>query len=207
MAVGTYAELQAAVSNWLNREDFAVRVPEFIELAEARLRRVVDGFEMEARAVATATSEYLTLPSDFDTMRHAAVIEGGVRYPLREMEYAALTDAYRWAAGARPQAFAIMAGRLVLAPAPSADGVAVEMVYRRSLPRLSTSEPTNWLLDSHPDIYLFSALVQAEFYGWNDDRLRLIKTALDEALAELSKQTWDARTGAAPVAPALRRLK
>ena len=41
MAIGTYAELQTAVANWLDRGDLTERVKEFIDLAEARMNRVL----------------------------------------------------------------------------------------------------------------------------------------------------------------------
>jgi len=39
MAIGTYAELQTAVANWLDRSDLTDRIQEFIDLAEARINR------------------------------------------------------------------------------------------------------------------------------------------------------------------------
>ena len=39
MAIGTYAELQTAVANWLDRDDLTDRIPEFIALAEAKMNR------------------------------------------------------------------------------------------------------------------------------------------------------------------------
>ena len=41
MAIGTYAELQTAVANWLDRDDLTDRIPEFIALAEAKMNRVL----------------------------------------------------------------------------------------------------------------------------------------------------------------------
>ena len=41
MAIGTYAELQTAVANWLDRGDLTDRIKEFISLAEARMNRVL----------------------------------------------------------------------------------------------------------------------------------------------------------------------
>ena len=37
MARGTYAGLQTAVANWLDRGDLTDRIVEFIDLAEARI--------------------------------------------------------------------------------------------------------------------------------------------------------------------------
>ena len=39
MAINTYATLQTAVANWLDRSDLTDRIPEFIALAEARMNR------------------------------------------------------------------------------------------------------------------------------------------------------------------------
>jgi len=41
MAINTYATLQTAVANWLDRSDLTDRIPEFIALAEARMNRVL----------------------------------------------------------------------------------------------------------------------------------------------------------------------
>ena len=41
MAIGTYAELQTAVANWLDRDDLTARITEFIALTEARMNRTL----------------------------------------------------------------------------------------------------------------------------------------------------------------------
>ncbi len=52
MSISTYAELQTAVGNWLNRADLTARIPEFIELFEARVKRDLRVRQMEKRATA-----------------------------------------------------------------------------------------------------------------------------------------------------------
>ena len=47
MAINTYSTLQTAVANWLDRDDLADRVPEFISLAEATFNRVLRIRSME----------------------------------------------------------------------------------------------------------------------------------------------------------------
>src|SRR5215831_9409112 len=70
MAITNYSELQAAAANWLNRTDLsgsANRIPEFIDLAEARLNRDLKLRTMESdQAVATvAGSRFIALPSGY----------------------------------------------------------------------------------------------------------------------------------------------
>ena len=41
MAINSYSSLQTAVANWLDRSDLTDRIPEFIDLAEARINRAL----------------------------------------------------------------------------------------------------------------------------------------------------------------------
>jgi hypothetical protein len=160
MAISTYAELQTAAGNWLNRSDLTARIPEFIALAEARFRRKLDDPDQETTATITFTDGVAPLPADFGS--------------LREIDGDDL--------GEDVIAYDIVGDEIHTNPAVT--GTA-DITYKASLPALSVSNTTNWLLTRAPDAYLFGTLIQAEFYGWNDERLPLMKSALDEILEEL----------------------
>ena len=72
MAIGTYAELQTAVANWLDRDDLTDRIPEFIALAEAKMNRVLRISLMEnvstALTMVSGTRDY-SLPTGFTGMK------------------------------------------------------------------------------------------------------------------------------------------
>jgi hypothetical protein len=97
-----------------------------------------------------------------------------------------------------PAAFAIAGGNIYFGPVPTS-ATAIATVYYAKLSNLSLSNTTNWLLASHPDIYLYGCLVMAEARGWNDARLPLLKAALDEALSELTDAGQSKRYGGAPL--------
>ena len=61
MAIGTYAELQTAVANWLDRGDLTDRIQEFIDFAEARINRNLRLRLMETAATGTLTPELETI--------------------------------------------------------------------------------------------------------------------------------------------------
>ena len=46
MSISTYAQLQAAVANWLHRTDLTAQIQDFIALAEARLSADIDARPM-----------------------------------------------------------------------------------------------------------------------------------------------------------------
>ena len=68
MSIPNYTALVAAIGDWLDRDDLAARAPTFIQLAEARLNRLLDDPEMEVLATTTAEDDLTTLPEDFGGM-------------------------------------------------------------------------------------------------------------------------------------------
>ena len=71
MSISTYSELKTAVANFLARTDLDDQIPNFIQLAEARLSRELETRDQEKRATATLTSgdEFIALPTDMREVR------------------------------------------------------------------------------------------------------------------------------------------
>ena len=65
MAISTYAELQDAVTVWLNKPDVEQSVTSLISLTEADLNRRLRHWKMTKRSVAEIDSQYSTMPSDY----------------------------------------------------------------------------------------------------------------------------------------------
>ena len=65
MAITTYAELQTAIGDWLNRADLDQKIPDFIRLAESTLNDVLRQADMVTQSTGvTITSGRATLPAD-----------------------------------------------------------------------------------------------------------------------------------------------
>jgi hypothetical protein len=137
---------------------------------------------MEATATLVAAAS-VALPDDLWELR-AVWIERDPRQPLEEVTQAVLRGRYGAQATGLPQVFAVSGGDLLLAPAPDS-AFPLVLTYKQTIPALSDAVPTNWLLTKHPDIYLWAALLAAEAYLVNDERLAVWKGALDEAIDEL----------------------
>lgn len=195
MAIGNYAELQTAVANWLDRSDLTARIPEFITLAEAEFSRKLRVPEMEARAVSTGVTSRVTLPTDVVQVKAVSVLTGNERRALENVALLGAVDTWGTLVGQATQ-YAISDGQLWFFPTPQG-GIDVEIVYLRKVPALTSTATTNWLLNAHPDLYLFGALMQAEFYGWADNRLGLIKARADEIIEQINKQGRRANQGGA----------
>lgn len=204
--ITTYDELKAAVGSWLKRTSLDTEIPNFIQLAEAHFNRVIRAVEMETRATNTADSEFLALPDDFISMRELH-IEGSRDKPLKYVTPQEMTQMeYRGYTGV-PFAYTVMDDQIKLFPAPSATNTEdFEMIYLQKIPALSASNTTNWLLDSHPDIYLHGALIQAEGFFYNDRRMPIWQQRCDMAIADLNRRSNSSRVGTGPMMPRVRAI-
>lgn len=167
MPFATYSELQAEVLNWLGRTsdtELTARLPAAIALAEAAFRRDLDaGVGDVIAGNATVTDEYTALPTDLIKLRQARVVGQG---PLRIVPDAVLNAIDDDQPGTPTRASQVGTYlRVNPAPASTTD---VEIVYT-TLPSLTDTLPTNWLLTSHPDVYLYGTLVHAAVWA-HDDR-------------------------------------
>ena len=191
MSISTYAELQTAVANWLARDDLTSRIPEFITLAEAKFNRTLFHPRMETRTTLTvdtllSSPEFLTLPTDFQTMRSARLSGVTGKPRLSFMTQTQIED-YRYSIdniSTQPVYFSIVGSQMELAPTPSLN-YAVEIVYRGNIPALA-SNSTNWLLTAAPDLYLYGALLEAAPYMKKDDRVGLWASAVQTVMDQLN---------------------
>lgn len=198
MALDTYSGLVESVGAWLGKgTTLDTRIPDFIRLTESRLNKVLDDPDMEVAATITLTSGVGALPADYGTI---VSVNNGV-YGRLDPVSSAQFSAYSGVAG-NPAVYAIQDGEFVTAPAGSGS---VSIIYRRRIPALTADAPTNWLLDLSPEAYLYGCLLQAEFFGWNDERLPTVKAFYDDAVATLETDAAKRKYGGAPLAPRIGR--
>lgn len=199
--VTTYSGLLTSAGLWLERSDLITMIPDFITLTEERLSRILRVPEMEEVATVTLTDGVGDLPTDLREIRHvywnADTDSELVPVPLATLRRDYPLTSY----AARPQVYAVRGGEIEVAPLPGSIEGELTLHYFQDIPAISSGSETNWLISKHPSLYLFGVLMHAEFFGWNDDRLPLIKSAWDEAIAELNAQGVSKRHGGGPLFP------
>lgn len=183
MAISTNAELEAAVANWLDRTDLSARVPEFISLAEAQFNRVIRAPDMVTRDDAfTVDGQYETLPTGFIEAKRLVLLTT----PVTVLEYLSPEEISEtrnaYSSAGKPVYYSVIGGNFEFLPTPGSVYTGSLLYYARLTPVASSF---NWLATSHPDIYLFGALLQAEPFIRNDERIPVWQSRLDRALSEL----------------------
>ena len=186
MSISTYTELKTAVANFLARTDLTDQIPNFIQLAEARLSRELETRDQEKRATATLTSgdEFIALPTDMREVREIKLNTN----PNVVLEYkspTALDTTYTGSTG-RPSAYSIVGGELKVRPIPD-DSYTAEIIYIGSLSALSDTNTTNVMLTRHPDAYLSGSLVEAYTYLMDEQRASTYDAKFSRSIEEIRK--------------------
>jgi hypothetical protein len=197
MALGTYTELQASVADFLNRSDLTSVIPDFITMCEADINRNLRVHDMVMRTRAPINSQYVKLPPDFLGMRNIDLLTD----PVTPMSYKNLQNLDIHRAGdstGKPLYYSVMKDNLEFAPVPDGE-YTIEIVYYRKIPALSADNATNWLLDEHPDAYLYGSLQHSAPYLQADDRIGLWAGKYNQILEQIKKSDEQAKfSGSTP---------
>lgn len=189
MAISTYAELQTAIGDWLNRADLDQKIPDFIRLAESTLNDVLRQADMVTQSAGVSiTSGRATLPSDALEIVYAQV--GSTEdEPLEQISPQQLTMLRRTRTrnAANPRFFAVIGRQIVVTPTPSSGTLDID--YYQRIPTLTTSNTSNWLLTDAPHVYLYTSLLHATPFLMDDARYAVFQnTVSQQVMASVKSQ-------------------
>lgn len=190
MAISTYSELQSAVANWAHRsassagsnaETISSIVQNCIVLAEEKFnRRLRTRFqEVALSSTAIDASYQVAIPANTVALKAIWRVSGTEKITLfpKTLEY--VVSRHVNAAEAVYYAWEGSYWRF--------DGVGtVAGVLYRDVPALSDSNTTNWLLTSHPGLYLHAALAEFSVYTVDDQAAAKYTALADQRIAELN---------------------
>ena len=195
MALGTFTEVKDAIADWLDRSDLTARIPDFIALAEARFNRDLRIRPMEVRSSmeTTAGQRYFNLPGGYLQMRNMQINSNPIT-PLEYITPEMLDRLYGSDTTGKPKAYTLIGDEIQLAPIPDSD-YTVEMAFYEKFTPLgdgtSGTVTSNWLTTNAPDVLLYGALLEAEPFIKNDERIALWLNAYNGAVKKI--QDADAR--------------
>ena len=194
MAISNYLELKQAIERWAKRGDIASLTDDFIDLAESDIWQNLRIRDMEARATAsTGADRFLALPDGFLEMRKLTLVNGSLRYDL----YSAAPESLKLkGTSGIPSSFTVTS-QLEFDQTPAGTFTA-EMQYFKSLPSLSTANPTNGALTRFPAIYLYGALFHFAQWAHNDAMLQKYLTLFSKEIELANKSDRRGRYGPAP---------
>jgi len=187
MALTTYTELKASLANWLNRSDLTTEIgDDFIKLAEADFNSKLRVRSMIDQVSITISAETVALPVDFLQIRDFYILSGQTKTPLVYTTPASMDTTSGTSTTGRPSSFTILGDTIRFSPKPDASYTA-KMNYFKKFPALSSSVATNYILKSHPAIYLYGSLFHAANFlgGINPQQVQVWQQMFGTAMERL----------------------
>lgn len=197
MALGTYAQLQTSIADWLHRSDLVSVIPDFIALAETKLNADIDSRGQEVRTSLTANiiDNRVALPTDMLEMRRLTITS---TTPYRVLEYKSPEQLYAdnnyVTTSMEPDSFAVIGSNIELNCIPDA-AYTLELIYRQKLTALSNSSTTNWLLTGYPNAYLFGSLIQSAPWTGDETRLLVWQKMYQDSIDTVNSIDWYSGSG------------
>lgn len=199
MALTTYSDLQTSVANYLARNDLTSQIPDFIQLAEMRLRRELRIRQMLKNVTTSTTNGDPTvqLPSDFLQMRDL-YIDGDPLQPVTYLTPSLFTRNAAATYAGKPVLYTILADDFKFAPYPDA-AYTLYLLYYAAPPFLAANQTTNVWTVNAMDCLLYGSLGEAEPYLMNDARLQTWAALYQRGVDTLSKSDEAGEFSATPL--------
>lgn len=161
-----YDWLKASIAKWNgNRSDLAALTPDFVMLAEKRINGDLSSSAQESTAQVPVTSGAVSvsLPADTGEVRSLSIVGGaGLDYLTP-----ATFNGEQWQGiSGTPRFFTAVGANIFLGPLQDKDCTLL-LTYKQYVPALADSAGTNWLIETHPEVYLAASMIEAIYYTKN----------------------------------------
>lgn len=206
-----YDSLIATVETRMNRSDLTAEIPGFIRSVEEEANTHFAKFPVRPMIktfTLPATTDRVDLPAEFIDVVELSATDTVDAWPLARLEPGATFDYYARAIAPgltydsdKIQQYRILGDTLVLSGTPTTLTLTLDCYTK--LEAINENNSSNWLMDSHSDVYLFGTLAHAanrvrdyEFEAKNRDyllgALQMVAMAYPERKREIARRSTDA---------------
>lgn len=186
MALATYADLVAKILATPGYDDQTDNTSDFVALAEARIQADAKLLEFETTATVTITSGAGTLPTGFVGMR-SVYWDGSPDRPLSYINPEQY-DALRGNDSGDGYYYTITGSSIKTTPM---GGGSVVCTYSARFTALSSSNTSNAILTSFPDVYLFGSLIYAAVHTKDEADMQKYGHLFNAAMERLNRNNED----------------
>ena len=161
MALTNYTTLKTSIANWLNRSDLTDEIADdFIKLTEADFNSKLRVRKMVAQTSFTIDTETEALPTGFLQVRDIYILNGNTKVPLTYTTPSQMDSTVGTSTTGLPNSYTILGDTFRFSPKPD-DSYTAYINYYKSFDALSDTNTTNYILSTHPAIYLYGSLFHA----------------------------------------------
>ena len=197
MSLDTFDNLKLEIIDFSHRDDIDQKVNTFIDLAEQDMYANPDEIlrvrGQETRLDTVTAGQFLTLPSDFQSMRSVKLVTGNGDI---ELFFRAPAQLKLQPDTGRPQFFTVT-DRIEFERVPDSNYDIVLQYFAIPAP-LTTANQTNEILDTFSRVYLYGALKQAFLWAVDDQESAKYHALFVAAIKGANKKDKQGRYGPAP---------
>jgi len=151
VGLSTYGDLKLQVADWLNRTDLTEAIPEFILIAEVRIRTDIKVRTQELIVTGTLTGATLALPTQLNEVRRIVVADRELAFITPEQ----FQRMSRFNVSSPARYYTIIGETFHILGGGSGDDY--ELTYWEWFDYFTDDADTNWLLLNAPDVYLWAS--------------------------------------------------
>lgn len=201
MSFDTYANLQTEIKGWLKRANIADTIVEgFISLAEKDMNAKLKTRNQEVRETFSLSSRYTdltTLTNDIIEMRNIQINTD----PVRVLEYRTphqIDLELPYETTGKPVYYTLHGDELEVKPVPDTTYTA-EASFFSTVPALTDSATSNWVLLNHPNLYLWGSLYYGNIYIKDPNEAQSMLSLFEKYIAEVNAKEKKARYSGSPL--------
>jgi hypothetical protein len=201
MALTNYSTLKTSIANWLNRSDLTDEIADdFIKLTEADFNSKLRVRKMVAQTSFTIDSETEALPTGFLQVRDIYILNGNTKVPLTYTTPSQMDSTVGTSTTGLPNSFTILGDTFRFSPKPDATYTAF-INYYKSFDALSDTTTTNYILTTHPAIYLYGSLFHAANFlgGINPQQVQTWQQMFATAMERLELNDREDQVSGSPL--------
>lgn len=201
MSFDTFTNLKAEIIDWSHRNDLDTKIDGFIDLVEKDMFKATRSHEalqirgQETTSTANVSTKFFALPDEYFSLRSIRLVIDTLNGRLTFKTSDAL---FRESGTGRPSFFTV-GSQIELNITPD-QAYTVEVNYYKKPTPLSDANPTNIVLEDHPDIYLNGALYYLFTYADDEQQAGKYLQRYSEAVNGANQADDEGRYGPAPYA-------
>lgn len=183
-----YDWLKTAIAKWMHRSNLGGDIPDFIMLAESRIRALLDSrVQQKVDLLTTNGIEYVLMPSDLLSIRSLSIptIMPNLEY-LTPDQFSAQFNSQEVGT---PRCYTTSGDYLYLGPVPDAV-YSLQAWYKADITPLSELNTTNALLSRWPNAYLWGALSEAAKFSRDMEMRNQFEADFQSAVASINLIDW-----------------
>lgn len=188
MALNNYTNIKAAVADYLDRSDLTNQITDFLTMSENRIYRDLRVADMETALSATISSGTISVPTGYVEAKYF-YIDTSPTQPLQRKSVSYIYENYPTrSSDAKPVYYAREGASFIFGPFPNSNYTVKGTYYKKLTALAASSNETNFITEDLPGALLFGALVEAEPFLQNDERLAVWQSRYAEIIQEVQAQ-------------------